>query len=220
MKSIIIGLALSFIMVTPILAQTKKAQGSPAVSPSPAGNQVKNSNQVTTQNQGEDTQIEVQESVNEQEVFADSPGDGVKNRNQNAIEHMSFVAQEVERLLAGDISGGIGEQVREVARAQKQAQTNIEGEFTKLKAKTGFLKSLFGPDYRAIKNLNRQIEQNQLRIQELEKLAEQVQNQAEKTQIQAAIQAMADQNAILQNQVQAEEQVGSIFGWLVKFFNR
>jgi hypothetical protein len=31
---------------------------------------------------------------------------------------------------------------------------------------------------------------------------------------------MVEQNTVLQNQVQAEEQVGSIFGWLVKFFNR
>jgi 5-bromo-4-chloroindolyl phosphate hydrolysis protein len=48
---------------------------------------------------------------------------------------------------------------------------------------------LFGPDFKAIKNLNQQMEQNQARIQELQQLANQTQNQADQAQLQEMIQA-------------------------------
>ena len=55
------------------------------------------------------------------------------------------------------------------------------------------------------------MEQNKLRIQQLQQLANQVQNQADQTQIQEAIQVLTEQNTALQEQIQAEENIGSLF---------
>ena len=60
------------------------------------------------------------------------------------------------------------------------------------------------------------MEQNQLRVQQLQRLQTQVANQADEAQIKEAIQAFVEQNTALANQIQAEEQVGSLFGWLAK----
>jgi len=80
------------------------------------------------------------------------------------------------------------------------------------------MKKLFGPDYGAIKNLKQQMEQNRLRIQLLTELQNQVINQADEIQLEEAIQALIDQNISLEEQLQTEEQIGSIFGWLIKLF--
>jgi hypothetical protein len=178
----------------------------------PQGNQVQN--QIKTQNSGEDSQLNVntQESL---KVNEDSQG-----RSDTARQHMSNVAQKVEELLSDEqIQGGIGQRVKVIAQQQKQAQGEITGQLNKLESRQGIMKKLFGADQKAIKNLKQQMEQNQLRIQELQEMQNQVANQAEEAQIQELVQALVEQNTVLEDQIQAEEQVGSIFGWLLKLFN-
>lgn len=157
-------------------------------SPLPSGNQVKNQNQVVTQNQGEESQLQV-------------------------------ATQEMEQLM--DLNGtnqNLGNQVKTIAEEQVQAQIEIESQLNKLESKSNLMKKLFGPDYGAIKNLKQQMEQNRLRIQLLTELQNQVTNQADETQLEEAIQALIDQNTNLEEQLQTEEQIGSIFGWLIKLF--
>ncbi|MBU0999999.1 hypothetical protein KKE78_01200 [Patescibacteria group bacterium] len=154
----------------------------------PQGNQVQNQNQVKTQNQGEETQLQV-------------------------------TTQHMEQLM--DMQGAseeVGNKVRTIAQEQVQTQTQIQTQLNKLKSKSGLMKKLFGPDYGAIKNLKQQKEQNQLRIQQLEQLQTQVINQADQTQLEEAVQALVDQNTTLQDQIETEEQAGSLFGWLIKLF--
>lgn len=159
-------------------------------SPLPTGNQVQNQNQVKTQNQGEETQLQV--ATSEMEQLMDM---GMTNKNLES-------------------------QVQSVAEEQTQAQTEIQSQLNKLESKSGIAKRLFGPDYGAIKNLRQQMEQNRLRIQLLTELQNQVTNQADESQIQEAVLALTEQNTSLQEQIEAEESIGSLFGWLVKLFYR
>lgn len=154
----------------------------------PKGNQVQNENQIQTQNQGEETQLMV-------------------------------ATQQMQQLMSMEgFTEEVGTKIRTLAQEQVQAQTQIQTQLNKLESKSGLMKKLFGPDFGAIKNLNQQVEQNRLRIQELQQLQNQVTNQADKTKLQEAIQTLLNQNTSLQEQVKAEEKVGSIFGWLVKLF--
>ena len=159
-------------------------------SPSAAGNQVKNTNQVSTQNMGESSRLQV--ATSEMEQLMDEVGTGT----------------------------GIGAQVRALAQEQVQAQAEIQSQLTKMESKPGLLKGLFGPDYGAIKNLRMQMEQNRLRIQTLTELQNEITNQADETAIETAIQALIDQNTSLEEQISAEEGTGSLFGWLVKLFTK
>jgi hypothetical protein len=178
------------------------------------GNQVQN--QVNTQNAGEDSQLQ----VNTQESF-EANEEGVKSqgRSDTARQNMSMVAQKVEELLSDETNqGGIGQQVKDIANQQKQAQGEIKQQLDKLESRQGLMKKLFGADPKTIKNLKQQIEQNQLRIQQFQQLQNQTTNQADETQLQEMIQALTEQNTALADQVQIEEQVGSVFGWLIKLF--
>ncbi|MFH1535597.1 MAG: hypothetical protein ABIC96_00795 [Patescibacteria group bacterium] len=185
-------------------AGTGQQQGQPSVT----GNQVQNQNQVKTQNQGEEQQIQTQ--TQEQESLGEEQGVGSQN--------MGVVAKQVQQLLQIRTTGGIGEQVRQVAQEQNQAQTQIREQLNKLESRGGILKSLLGPDYSAIKNLKLQLEQNQLRIQQLEQLQNQLSNQGDMTTIQETIQALIQENTSLQDRIAVEEQTKGLFGWLVKLF--
>lgn len=144
----------------------------------------------------------------------------VWGRSETAREHMSVVAETVEELLTiREDQGGIGQQVSVVARAQKQSQQEIEDRLDQMEARRGWTKKLIGPNYNAIRSLKLQMEQNQLRIQQLEELKLEVNNEADATQIEAAIMVLTDQNTVLSEQVVAEEEVGSLLGWLFRLFS-
>jgi len=184
------------------------------VTPSPTGNQVQNQNQVKTQNQGEDSQLQV--NTQEQENQEEGQGEGLQTRSQNAIQNMSEVAKYVQQLLQIRTTGGIGEQVREVAREQNQTQTQIQEQLNKLDSKGKLARLLTGTDFGAVKNLKAQLEQNRLRIRQLEQLQNQLSNQGDITMVQETIQALIQENTSLQERITAEEQTKSLFGWLFK----
>jgi hypothetical protein len=174
---------------------TSQVQQQIIASPSPAGYQVQN--QVKTQNQGEESQLQV-----------------------NTQEQMGTVAAQVQDLLKVRTTGGVGEQVRQIAQEQNEAQNQIQKELGNVEGRKGFLKSLIGPDYQALKNMQKQMEQNQLRIQQLEQLQNQLANQSDIAMIQETIQALTEQNITLQDRVNLEERSGGMFGWLFKLFAR
>ena len=218
MKKILISLSVLLVVLflpVVILAQNQ-------------GNQGQNQNQIQIQNQGEDQQIQVgtqeRESLQEgQELEVEAAKKvklkSVNPRSENARQNMSVVAETIEELLITQgAKGGIGQQVREIAQEQKQAQVQTEEQFNKLESRRGLMKRLFGPDYKAIKNLNKQVEQNQLRVQQLQQLQNQAVNQDDQAQIQETVQALVEQNTSLEEQIQAEEKIGSLFGWLIKLF--
>lgn len=150
---------------------------------------------------------------------ANEENTGSLGRSVNARQNMSIVAKKVEELLINKADqGGIGQQVKVIAQQQKQAQNEIKGQLDKLESRWGWMKKLFGADQKTIKNINRQLEQNRLRIQQLQQLQTQLSNQTDQSQIQELVQALTEQNTALVEQIQVEEQVGSLFGWLIKLF--
>ena len=222
MKKTIFILTILLLIPALVLAQGKaQGQGNgvqqqlrdPLTEVTPQGNQYQNQNQV--QNAGEETQVQYQaQEAQENEIK------GGANRSDNAKAKMSAVAAKVQELLNDPtLEGGIGPQVRIIAQEQRQAQSEITGQLNKLESRQGLMKKLFGADQKATKNLKQQMEKNQLRITQLEKLQNQTMNQAEEAQIQELTQALVEQNTALQNKVQEEEQVGSVFGWLFRLFN-
>jgi len=196
--------------------QQTQVQQQLQTSPSPTGNQVQNQNQVQTKNQGEDSQIQV--NTQEQESLGDGQGEGLQTRNQSAVQNMSEVSKQVQQILQIRTTGGIGEQVRQIAQEQNQAQEQIQEQLNKLESKGKLARFLTGTDYGAVKNLKQQLEQNQLRIEELTKLQNQLSNQSDITMVQETIQALIQENTFLQERITTEEQTRSLLGWLFRFF--
>lgn len=201
------------------LGQSTVTQGQQQITtpPSSTGSQIKNQNEVQTQNQGEDSQIK----TNTQEQESKETTKSASPRSETAKENMSNVSQKVEELLTTQTEkGGIGEQVRQIAQEQKQAQDQIQTDLGKVDSRKGLLKLLIGPNYQALKSMQKQMEQNQLRIQQLEQLQNELTNQGDITMVQETIQALTEQNTALQNRINLEDQSGSLLGWFFKLFTK
>jgi len=82
------------------------------------------------------------------------------------------------------------------------------------------MKKLFETDKKAIKNLNSQIEQNNLRLEQLAKIQTQLSNQSDQQTIQLAVETLNSQNATLQQVVVEKQQIKGIFSWLTSLFAR
>jgi hypothetical protein len=195
---------------------TTQTQQRLMVSPSPVGAQVQN--RVETQNAGEDSQLQVN---TQQETSGVGMPKSLAPRSAAAQENMSVASQKVEELLTTKTTrGGIGDEVRQIAQDQKLAQDEIETELVKVDSRGRWLKVLAGPDYKAMRNIQQLMEQNRLRIQQLEQLQIQVTNQGDIAMVQETVQALIDQNTALEDRVALEERTGSVFGWLFKLFTR
>ena len=204
--------------------QQTQTQQQLQISPSATGNQVQNQNQVKTKNAGED--LKIQTNTQEQETQGDDEESQTQDmpkdespRSETAKKNMSIVSQKVMELLTTKTTqGGIDEQIKQIAQEQKQAQDQTQTELGKVDNRGGLLKSLIGPNYQALKNVKKQMEQNQLRIQQLEQLKNQLINQDSIAMVQETIQALTEQNTALQDKIALEEQSSSLLGWLFKLF--
>ncbi|OGK69146.1 hypothetical protein A2313_04690 [Candidatus Roizmanbacteria bacterium RIFOXYB2_FULL_41_10] len=191
-----------------------------------AQNQNQNQNQQQVQNAGEETQLQNQFQEEEKEGVEDEDEEEEENeiktganRSEVAESKMSAVAKKVEELLSDpDLEGGIGPQIREFAQAQKQVQTEIEENETKLQKRNQLARVLLGPDYKALNSLIRLQERNTLRLQILTELATQVQNEGEAQQIEETIQLLTEQNTALAEQIMTEENQPGFLGWFFRLF--
>lgn len=181
-----------------------------------AGSGVANQNQVKTQNAGEDQQLMVNTAEQEESMV------GTKSaapRSEVAIQHMSEVAKGVEEILTTkSLKGGIGDQVRVIAQDQKQSQDQVRLQIDKVASRSGLLKSIFGPDYKALSNIEGLIAQNELRIQQLTELKTQLTNSGDIEMVQQTIDSLIQQNVSLQDVVNTEQNQGSLLGWLIRLF--
>lgn len=181
-----------------------------------AGTGTANQNQVKTQNEGEEQQLEVQTAEQEE---ANVGTKSAAPRSENAFEHMSIVAKSVEEILvARTLKGGIGDQVRLIAQNQKQSQDQVRVQVGKIDSRGKFIKALIGTDYKALKNLELQVEQNQLRIEQLTELKNKLVNSGDIAMVQETINSLIEQNISLQEMISAEYRLGSVFGWLFRLF--
>ncbi len=167
-------------------------------------------------------EIENEEEDDESEATEEARTDMRKRpspRSAVAREHMSIVSLKVEELLANRTAqGGIGEQVRVIARQQQLAQQDIEDEIEAVDDRSGLVKRLIGPKFKALKNVEDQIQANKERINLLQALEDQLTDEAEIAEVHAVIEALTDQNAILQDRVSEEKNTRSLLGWLIKRF--
>jgi len=161
------------------------------------------------------------ELIESREEAVETVVEDVKTFQSMRQEKMSEVAKQVELFLAEKEEGeGIGAKVREVAREQKQAQERIELSLQQMEKRQAFVKRIIGYHQEAVGSIEEEIAANRVRAEELLALQEESEDKAEYAEIEAAIVALTEQNAYLQESVRQEMQNQGIFGWFRGFFKR
>ncbi|MDD3774058.1 MAG: hypothetical protein PHW50_02140, partial [Patescibacteria group bacterium] len=106
-----------------------------------------------------------------------------------------------------------GTQIRAIAKAQGEAENKANQAIDD--SKRSAVGQLFlGPKYQQLREAKQVMEQNRVRVQELQKIMAQISNQADKTQLQTQINTLEIQNIALENQLESETNKFSFLGWL------
>jgi len=204
---------------------------------------VNNSNQVQQQtqtaNQGEDSQIQVQNNkqvqnegmimnqVQNQNQENNTSTVGQQNQEQkqeqqgqvNAEQHRSTVANFVQTLLktVSSTEDEIGQQVRVIAQQQNDSDATTTEAIEKIQSRNKIQTFLFGSDYKNLGALRSEIVQTRNRINQLNRV---IQNATDTTVIQTQIQTLEQEQTKIENFITAQESRFSLFGWLVKMLNK
>ena len=168
----------------------------------------------------DDDDVDTEEDEDEDNDDEDNDKKFGAERRERARERMSAVASEVEQLLLTRDTGGIGQQVREIAQAQMEAQEELEEEVNSVDSRPGWMKRIVGPHFAAIRKAEKIIERNEERIEELEQLRFQLYDLEDRSKIQETIQAMEEQQEAIQERLDDEKKIKSVFGWFFKVFSR
>ena len=140
----------------------------------------------------------------------------------NAAEHRSVVANFVQSLLkvASSTPGGIGQQVRVIAQQQNDSAATATEAITKVNNRSKIKTFLIGSDYKNLGALRNEVVHTRNRLEQLNRLTESVENATDTTEIQSQIQALEQEQTKIENFIKAQEGKFSLFGWLLKLFNR
>ncbi|HPI67403.1 MAG TPA: hypothetical protein PKZ16_02585 [bacterium] len=137
----------------------------------------------------------------------------------NAEEHRSAVANFVQTLLKTPSStdGGIGAQVRVIAREQNQNHTTTAEIIDKLQLRNKIKTFLIGSDYKNLGTLRSEMVKTRNRLEKLKRLTERTTSTID---FQDQIQTLEQEQNKIESFIKAQEGKFSLFGWLVKLFNK
>ena len=142
-------------------------------------------------------------------------------KSEAANEHRSAVANFVQNLL--DVAdrqalGGIGEQVREIARQQNASEDVVTPLMEKIKNKNKIRKFLFGTDFQATKEIKEEMFAARQRLSELAKAKDEIVDPEEKASLETQRKNFQENVNNVLSEVEAEEGTFSLFGWVKKMF--
>ena len=140
----------------------------------------------------------------------------------NGAEHRSTVAKFVQNLLdiADREQGGIGEQVRAVAREQDESNEKIAEAIDEIQNRSKLKTFLIGTDYKNIGQLRSEMVKTRNQIEQLERLLDETTSEENKTALQEQIQTLEQEQQKIEDFLKANESKFSLFGWFVKLFNK
>ncbi|OGM89350.1 hypothetical protein A3J77_02200 [Candidatus Wolfebacteria bacterium RBG_13_41_7] len=185
--------------------------------------------------QGETTQVQTQTQNMEQ---AENENDEDNNENNNEAssstqnrqqkrerdridieEHRSAVSDFVQGLLSvADREGGIGQQVKIIAQQQNQSASTTTQAVEKIQTRSKIKTFFFGSDYKNLGALRSEMVQTRNRLEQLNRLMENIQNEGDKTELQNKIQTLEQEQEKINEFLEANENKFSLFGWFTRLF--
>lgn len=180
---------------------------------------------VENQNAKANKQINTADAETMDVTATDSNGKSNKDKTKdnkgqvNAESHRSTVANFVQSLLTvADREGGIGQQVKVIAEQQNDSNEKVAESIDKVEKRGKFKTFLIGTDYKNTGALRSEMVKTRNQIEQLNRLVDKAENDQDKTELQAQIQTLEQEQANIDNFITQNENKFSLFGWAVKLF--
>ncbi|MFA5188399.1 MAG: hypothetical protein WC460_03485 [Patescibacteria group bacterium] len=173
----------------------------------------RNVNENENDNLNENSNQNANENVNENKG---------ENKGVTGAEHRSAVATFVQNLLnaANNDKSGIGDQVKAIAQAQNDTKEQEAQAIDKINSRGKITTFLIGSDYKNLGMLRSQMVTTQNQINQLTALLAKTTDPATKASLQAQIQVLTQEQQKINDFIKTNESKFSLFGWLVKLFNK
>lgn len=143
------------------------------------------------------------------------------NRSDRARERMSDVAKSVEELLANpDREGGIGKDIREIARQHQASQEDLEENLGRVNSRNRFMKFIVGTDRKALIEIKKETTQIDSRIAKLSGLLNTVEDETQQAELNTLIEDLKGQRNDLLETVEVEDSSFSMVGWMRRLFGQ
>nr|MBA4404813.1 hypothetical protein [Nanoarchaeum sp.] len=172
-----------------------------------------------TNNMGQVTQLrtanEVKSMMQEKQQLMQQEMVGLNEKQQKVYQNQNQVRLAVHALLSiENLTGGIGKNVSAIAREfNNSVMSTIRAE-EKIQTRSGFTRFFAGGDETTATELESEVEQNELRIQQLTQLRNECQcDQEVKDLMQEQIQLMQQEQTRLRELAQQEKKSKGLFDW-------
>lgn len=170
-------------------------------------------NQTQTRAQEEEQiQLKIQERVETCEMNYEPKAEQIKSRQgevNGAITELSEMSASFK-----DISAG--EKIYYIARRQAESEDKINEAMDKVEDRGAIVEFFFGADYKNLKLAKQEMEQNRLRIEELNRIMAQIENEGDLSNLQEQITILENQNVNLENQLNDNSKGFSLLGWFFR----
>jgi hypothetical protein len=145
----------------------------------------------------------------------------VSNQVQNQGEDTQIKTQEQEDSKdENETVSSIGQQIKVIAQEQNQSSASTTQAMEKIEKRNKIQTFLLGTDYKNLGALRSEIVQTRNRLDQLDKLIEKAQSESDKTELQNQVKTLEQEQAKIDNFIKAQDGKFSLFGWLVKLFNK
>ena len=177
-------------------------------------NEDNNSGHEGDESESEDVENENEERGNSSSNKIQSRGLEDEMETEDEIEIENEVEDETEN------ESGIGSEneLKKFTHEQEKLQEQVKEQLEKLSERKGVVKTLVGPNYEALLQMQRAMEQNTLMLQQLEQLKTQAATPEETQLVESLTNTLQNQNQVLNQRIEKEQETFSIFGWLSKLF--
>jgi len=198
------------------------------------GQQIQMQAEQQTQNQGEETNLMIQQIIQQRMQWEIQKLDEIKETVQQRKQEINKEIQQMEKseqkvyqnqnevrlavhslLAMEEVLGGIGQQVSQIAKEfNNSVQATIKAE-ERIENRNRLVKFFTGGDEEAAGILEQEMERNEIRIRQLMQLSEQCAcGDDVKVVFQEQITKMEQEQNRLEQMAQGEKQAKGIFGWL------
>ena len=139
----------------------------------------------------------------------------------NAETNRSTVATFVKSLLnIADRDGGIGVEVREIAKSQNDSATTTAVAIAEVEGRSSIKTFLIGSDYKNLGVIRSELATTSNNIARLKALLDKTTDATVRAELNVQIQALETEQARIDAYVEAHESTFSLFGWFAKLFVR
>lgn len=179
-------------------------------------NQNQEKEQSNNVNREEQNQSQVENATQENQLKNQKSNDANTNQPPSIKEQTKIIGERLSNLIGDEkIDNEITNQIENFFNKNENIQNDAQEQLKTLQSKQGIIRKLFGTDQRIVENLEKQIKINEEKLNQLEKLKLNINDEQARQEIEKIIENTNQENQKLADQIRNEKNIRGALSWFV-----